>query len=332
MKLLLIEDIVNQAPVFGRWVKRFSVFFAIVFVTDVIVSTSLLHGLEKYFGLDQPAEVLLIGHSHTVLGIDHIMLCKDLGIPVAKYARQGATLRERLAMIRHFLDRQPDSVKVIVYDVDAHLLNPSGLSQNSYRLFYPFLEEPAIQDYLSDVTGGNLDYQMRRLIKTARYDEVTLALSLRGLLGIWSNFKSGSVDITRLKEQIAAGKSKYRAIQIDAEQLALLEASISEARHRNIKFVLAYYPTIDIYNKIEHEKHRRVIELFESLAADDAGVIFLDFNPEFASQHELFYDPIHMNPEGKHKLTTVLTTKLREILNEKVVDVQDTTDTKLNAI
>jgi hypothetical protein len=39
-----------------------------------------------------------------------------------------------------------------------------------------------------------------------------------------------------------------------------------------------------------------------------------------------------MNPEGKHKLTTVLTTKLREILNEKVVDVQDTTDTKLNAI
>ena len=128
MTVPLIEDLRGQRRKVKTFAFKLIVFLLILFVADRLAAMVLLDGVEKYFGLDQPAPVLLVGHSHTVLGIDKEGLEEKLGVRVAKYARQGANLRDRLAMIRQYVHKFPDSVHTIVYDVDAHLFTPKGLS------------------------------------------------------------------------------------------------------------------------------------------------------------------------------------------------------------
>jgi hypothetical protein len=101
----LIGDLRHQGPALRRFLTRLALFVVVAFVFDRGIAGVLLQGLERYYGLNAPAEILLIGHSHTMLGVDHQLLAEELGAPVAKYARQGATLAERQVMIRQYLDR-----------------------------------------------------------------------------------------------------------------------------------------------------------------------------------------------------------------------------------
>ena len=78
--------------------------------------------------------------------------------------------------------------------------------------------------------------------------------------------------------------------------------------------ILLYVPTLDLYNAVEPVKFAGAIRRFESYAAADSGITFLNYNLELAGRHELFYDPIHMNPEGQRVVTDRLATDLAAIL------------------
>jgi len=136
---------------------------------------------------------------------------------------------------------------------------------------------------------------------------------MRGYLGNWSNLKYGTVDIVRLEKDITEGR--YRPILFDNVNIRVFEDSVETVRNHGIPIVLLYIPTVDVINRAEPEKHRIALEKFRALSKKDSGIIFLDYNSEYEGQHKLFYDPIHMNPEGQKVITGRLIVDLRHILD-----------------
>jgi len=247
-----------------------------------------------------------------VLGIDKVKLSQELKKPVAKYAMNGVGTFDRYTMIEQYLDRYGDQVEVVVYDVDAHAFTASGLSQNSYTLFYPYLDSPIVDAYIKESTEDRGEYWLRKVVHLSRYDDTRLNAVIRGLTSNWSNFKFGTVDVERVKLDAAEGR--IRKIKFDQDNIKKFRSTIKMVRGRGIKLVLLYIPSVDAYNEVEPEKYEESIVLLEEFASQDEGVFFLNYNPEFAHQHELFFDPIHLNQKGQILVTDRLAQDLGKIL------------------
>ena len=296
----------------GKFLCRLSILACVIALLDRGGAAFLQKGLDRYYGLDRGAAVLCVGHSHTMLGIDGQRLEQGLGVPVAKYAVNGANACDRLAMIRHYLGRQPGAVRLVVYDVDDHTFTGEGLSSNSYRLFFPYLDNPDIARYLKDSVGSWEEYGVRRLLTLLRYNSVTLNLALRGTLGRYDNFKTGRVDIAALRNDLAAGRRP--PITMQRPMVDAFAETVRLLRTQGVQLVLCYIPTLDLVNDADRIRHEQVLEIFKDYQAHDSGITFLDYNPAFASRYELFYDPIHLNREGQKKVTEQALTDLRQIL------------------
>jgi hypothetical protein len=307
----LYRDIVLQKKQLTAFLAKLAAFLLVFGAFDRLAAGFLLAGVERSYGLDVPAEVLCVGHSHTALGIDKTALERDLAVPVAKYARNGANVADRLVMIKQYLDRQPPSVKVLVYDVDAHTFTGQGLSRNSYTLFYPFMDSPSVDAYVRQ-QAPLFDYYARHALKLRRFSLESCNDAVRGWLGMWSNLKHGTVDVERLKEEIASGQVRH--ISFDEECIKCFDETLRYVVEKGIHVVLLYIPTIDLYNEAEPEKHQHTIDLFREFSAKYDRVTFLDYRPAFARRHELFYDPIHLNPQGQRLVTERLAGDLKRIL------------------
>lgn len=310
-RIPLIRDMQVQKRELRVFCIKLAVFSLLCVLFDRLAAEFLEMGLERCYGLDIPAEVLCIGHSHTALGIDKTSLERELAAPVAKYARNGANLADRLAMIKQYLERQPSSVRVLVYDVDAHVFTGEGLSRNSYTLFYPFMDSPSVDSYVRQ-SASFMDYHIRHILTLRRFDLETCNASLRGWLRVYANLKRGTVDVGRLRKEIAAGRIRH--ISFDEESTKCFEETLRFVLGRGIHVVLLYIPTIDLYNEAEPEKHRQAIQLLREYSRKYERVTFLDYASVFGQRHELFYDSIHMNPQGQSVVTQKLVQDLKPLL------------------
>jgi len=289
-------------------------FFVMLFVAfDHFAGSILGKGLDHYYGLAEPAGILCVGDSHTVLGIDKVRIERETGVKVAKFALEGANTLDRQALLDYYLRKCPNSVRVVIYDVSDKTFSSKGLSSNSYRLLFPFMDDPGVRKYVRENCHDWTEYWLRRFLCTPRFDESAISVAMRGYLGNWSNLKYGTVDIVRLEKDITEGR--YRQILFDDANIKVFEDSVETVRNHGIPIVLLYIPTVDVINRTEPEKHRIAVEKFLTLSKKDRGVIFLDYNSEYEEQHKLFYDPIHMNPEGQKVITGRLIGDLRRILD-----------------
>lgn len=298
---------------FAVALRRLSVFLGIFLVLDQALGWVLLRGLEKYFRLGTHADVLCIGHSHTVLGIDRTKLEHQTGLKVVKFAMQGANNVDRGIMLQYFLSRQPFPPKIIIYDVSGHTFTDDNLSANSYQLFFPYVGEPLVREYLRKHCRSDLEFWLRRFLASTRYQEASLALSLRGYLGREDNLKWNRLDVPRLALQIEQGD--YRRIQLNQESMLQVQENIRVALASGAQVVLLYIPTVDLLNRAEAEMHQKVVRQLEEFSQRMEGVHYLDYNRILESQHELFADPIHMNPEGQKRVTEMLGKDLKDILH-----------------
>jgi len=288
-----------SASALAKWhapVLRLCAFIALLLAADRLVATVLRHGLDRYFGLDRDAVVLCVGHSRTVLGIDDALLQRELNVPVAKYAVNGANTQDRLAMVRQYLNHHR-SVKVLVYDVSAFTFTDKGLSSNSYKLFYPYLDDPDMSADIHRNAVSSSEIWCREIFHTLRFDETTLALAFRGYSGLHGNFKIGSVNVAATRASIAAGQT--RSMAIDPDNVALFEQTLDFAHAHGVRVVLVYIPTLDILSNSNRPAHDAAIALVRQIAAAHPGVTFLDYNSDLETHHELFFDPIHMNAAGQ---------------------------------
>jgi hypothetical protein len=300
-----------KRPVWRGAILRLGLFVCLLLLADRMVAAVLRHGLDKYFSIDRNAVVLCVGHSRTVLGIDDALLERELQVPVAKYAVNGADTQDRLAMIRQYLDHH-DSVKVLVYDVSAFTFTDKGLSSNSYKLFYPYLDDSDMGAHIRLNAESHAEVIWRQIFATARFDEVTLSLAMRGYSGLRANLKIGAVDIAATQDRINHGET--RSMEIDPENVALFQQTLDFAHSRGVHVVLVYIPTLDILSNSNRPQHEKVIALLKQIAAAHDGVTFVDYNSDLESHHELFFDPIHMNSAGQAVVSKRLAGDLSKLL------------------
>lgn len=271
---------------------------------DYCASLLLKTGLDRTYGLDKPARILAVGHSHTQSGLDRAMLEHSLGTPVSMYATGGANTFDRLAMIRHFFSEHPGSVRTVVYDVDYQTFNSSGISSNSYRQFYPYMDNSEIDAYIRKNAGSWSEYTSRRFLRLLRFDNHTVNQSLRGILGYRKNNKTERVDIAALRLRLAG--DKQIDIKADPENVKCFEETVRFVRSQNARLLLLYIPTIDMMNNMDRSGHQRMVAMLDAYAAADPGVLFLDYNKKYEHRHELFRDPTHLNRDGQVIVTNDL--------------------------
>jgi len=309
----LLKDFKDQKKQIRTFLIKLAIFILLVFLIDRILDMFLKEGMYKYFGLDKSAKVLAIGHSHTVLGIDKILMEKELNVIVAKYARSGANLQDRKAMIEQYFSLHPKTAKIVLYDVDAHLFTSGGLSRNSYQLFYPFMDTKVIRKHITEAAPPWQELLIRSIFKTSRYNDMLIAQSMRGWLGKWTNFKNGRVDTERLKKEIDTGIS--RKIELNTKSVKLFISTMKLIEKKGAKVLLVYIPTIDILNDAEPKKFKELIEFFKKVDKDNANISFLNYNELFSHQHDLFFDPVHLNPKGQKVVTEKLIKDIGVIYN-----------------
>lgn len=275
-------------------------FVCLFTILDRIANKFLVEGLNSYYGIGEPNEVALVGHSHLMLGIDKVQIEETLKTGVTKYTREGVNVSDRLVMIKQLIAKNPN-LKTIIYGVDAWTFTGEGLSKNSYKLFYPFLDDSSIDQYVYE-NGEPLDYISKKLVKSSRFNEQLVSGALRGYLKKWDNLKYGVVDTLKLYKTIELGT--FRRINNNINNIEVFKKTLKLLSENDINVILMYVPTIDILEKIQQEDFDQTIKIFEDQTNDH--VKFLNLQEPWSERHDLFYDPIHLNPKGQQQVTKEL--------------------------
>lgn len=284
-----------------------TVLVGLFFIGDYLVFAALQRGMDNYYGMDKKAQVLCVGHSHTVLGIDAERLEEELQVPVAKYATSGANTLDRYWMIRHFVEEHP-SVRYVTYDVDPRIFDSEGLSSASYTLFLPYMDNAAINSYIKTEASWQ-EYLSNTVVKTSRFRDQTINIGLRGLLGKAENKKSSTVRIEDYASYIQ--QERERKIRVNPESVARLKMTIAYLTERDISVYLVFLPVTDVLNAADPENQERVVRIFQDMAAENEGVRFLDYNESYSHRYDLFYDLRHLNGAGNEIMTDLLAAQLK---------------------
>lgn len=280
------------------------------FAGDIAISHVLKQGMDRYYGLDKAAQILCVGHSHIVLGVDAERLERELGVPVAKYATAGANALDRLWMVRQFVERQP-SVKTVIYDVDPRLFDTEGLSSASYTLFLPYIDDPVMSSYLRQEAGWQ-EYYAAKAIRTTRFRDQTINVALRGLLGRVENKKTSRMRVENLQGFLE--REAARGIRNNPGARACFLETVDFLTQRGIRVVLVYLPVTDLLNAVDPEGQERVMQVFREAAGKNDQVVFLDYNRDYQHRHEWFYDLRHLNREGNEVVTERLIADLQRLV------------------
>lgn len=283
------------------------------FAVDYLCDRVMLHGVNIVYGLNQHSKILLIGHSHLMLATDKGRIEQELNTTVSKYTREGVNVSDRKIMVKQFLDSEySDSLKICLYGVDLCTFTGKGLSKNSYVLFYPFMDDASISDYIK-ANSTQTDYWLHKIIRVSRYnDDGIKGGALRGWRHDWSNRKNGLVDIEIYKRRLLDGNERH--IQMQPELIAEFEETIAMLTKRGVKVILVNTPTLDLLNEYEPQKYQEIVGWFDDFASSNDLVEYWDFNPEFSSRHELFHDRLHLNANGQQVITTELIKMLKKEL------------------
>lgn len=286
-------------------------FLTAFFVLDHIIGFCLNRGLSNYFGLNEPAEVLLVGHSHLMLAVDKTRFESGTGTRVAKYCREGVNVGDRHEMVKHYLSLpNSDSLRVVFYGVDQFMFNGGGLSQNSYKLFYPFMDNPIIDEYIRSSTDC-YDYVIHKALWSVRCSDALLNSAIRGWRDDWSNYKIGKLNLPALERQIEQGKQRH--IKFEQSMMETFESTLDLLEKRGVVTVLVNTPIARALNEYEPEEYARIIDYFQSKADSSDLIYYWDLNPGFSDRYELFYDPIHLNADGQR------------VINEELISRYNTT-------
>lgn len=291
--------------------RNLTIAAATLLVLELTIGTTATYGIKKFYGLDQHSDILLIGHSQLMLATDKEQMEKGLGLKISKFCREGTDINDLHAMSRMYLDSpQADSLKYVIYGVDPYSFTPEGLSANSYKALYPLIYAKDMEAYIKK-QADPLDYFLKKHIPTHRFNEdMTKNASLRGLMNDWSNKKAGMIDIEAYKRQLH--DSGERNIQMDPRLMATFDKTIQLFTRRNIKVILLTPPTLDLLNDSHPRQFKAMTAWYAAYAQQNPLVEYWDFNHEYSSRHELFFDRLHVNAQGQEKVSAAITRKLIE--------------------
>lgn len=290
---------------------RIVIFLSILAALDLLVSSFFLKGMERYYGLDQEADILIVGHSHMMKACNKGMMENGLGLKISKYCREGVMIQERLGMVQHFLDTQQDSsVPIVLYGVDPKMFNEENLSANSYRLFYPFMDSKPIDELVRRESVKWHDYPLHKWIRSSRFVDVAMYRACRGWLNNWESMEDGIVSDK-------VWNMKRDKIRNSEELIKIFYNTIDFLCENNCHVILVYPGIIRGHRDADPETFDANIELFQSLAANNPKVDFLNYGPRFSHRKEIFEDSVHLNRAGEKEFSIQLIKDIENIIREK---------------
>ena len=284
----------------------------IFILADNIINWAMMKGINNYYGLNQPSEILLVGHSHLMLATDKERLEEGTGMKVSKYCREGVSVTDKKAMVEHFLgSANTDSLKYALYGVDLATFTGSGLSQNSYMLFYPFIDDEHIGSYIKEQADAT-DYWLHKLVKTTRFNDDGIKNSAaRGWLDNWDNLKTNTINVEAYRKRLANGEERH--IQMNPMLMEQFRQTVDMLTARGVKVILVNTPTLDLLNDFEPEKYAQIMQWFRDYADSEPLVEFWDFNPQYQSDYSLFSDRLHLNRKGQKVITEELIKRINQL-------------------
>ncbi len=307
MPIPLVNDIRNDRR-FGRNFLRVLLFIVILFVFDLIISVALLKGIERFYGLRGDADVLMIGHSHLMLAVDKVTLEEESGLAVAKYTREGVNMADRRVMAQQYFDICSEPPEIVILSIDPWLFSGEGLSLNSWKLFLPFMDDRGVNSYVRS-SAKKFDFYRYKILRSGRFNAQLLNASARGWLKNWDNLKFGVVDTVRYNSEAAL--RGFRTITFNRELMDDFSATLFFLNSRNTRVLLLNTPVWEPLINAQRAEYNRSMFLIDSLAREHCpGAEIIDLVPEFAHRTELFFDPIHMNPEGQRVVTEALAERI----------------------
>ena len=249
--------------------KRFvRLLLAICFLlgADYAIDKALKHGLDQGMGLNEHSKVLIVGHSHLMMGLDKEMMEKALHCKVTKHTRSGVGVEERYLMTKMFLDSPySDSLKVVVIGVDPFLFNSSGISENCYTLFYPWMDDSFVDDYIQKFTD-DVTYYAHKIFRTSRYSDDLMKQSVRGWKNDDRNYKT-TVFTDSLSE---ANREKWgRPILWNAESARCLENTIKLCTDRGIQVVLLQTPILRVLTDLQPDGYKGMLDYYQKLGMNN---------------------------------------------------------------
>lgn len=279
---------------------------------DAGLSQFLLIGLRRNYGLNQESEIIALGHSHLMMALDRKKIEQELGVRMSKYAREGMNMNERLLMAKQYMySPYSDKIKWAIIGVDIYSFQGDGLSENSYLQFYPFIDDESIGEYVASQCTTSEFYQ-HKMIRLSRYSDDLLNSSLRGWLNDDQNRKTNVFDIDASEATL---KKWMRPIGFNKNLENSLDSIIAIVNKPGVRTILLNTPTLYLINKYQPERYESIISHYSELAHKNDNVYFLDLNPEYQDSVYLFSDPVHMNVEGRKRVTAALIKYIQE-LNE----------------
>ena len=288
-----------------RFIIKLSIFCGLFLAIDSMCALLIKHGIDRYYGFNRDAKILVVGHSRTVFGIDGLLLENKTKQSVAKYAIQGTTLIDHLMMFKHYISEHPNSVKTAVYVVDDYMFG-KGLGTNQYRLFYPYIDNQVVDSYIRQSVPTFTDYLSHKVLKLYRYSETTVQNTARmGYRGKTELSPDTKTDVNVLKKKIASANMNDQR-KVISENIEQFNKILRFLRDSNIKVVLFYMPFIDLLAKDNLENHKNSVEIFRALARKDDGILFVDACADYAVRHDLFVDATHPNRTGQILFTSEL--------------------------
>ena len=287
------------------WLKRALIFIFLFFISDLLISEALLIGLNRYFGLQSNAEILINGSSMSMAGFNKTNIEKATQRSVSFYSRNGVSLDDRTAMLKHYFHTTSKKTELVILEVNPLLFSKRFTAANVYVLFLPFMDDPSINQFVRSKTS-NLDYLIRRIIRTSRYNLDLFSLSLKGYMGVYDNKKNQILDSNALLD--LKNKVNTVPVEFNDDKIILFKNFIKIAAANSKKIILVNMPIYNVKMKtFKNEEYNDYISFMKQLSASQNDVLFLDLNQDqITSNPNLFSDPLHVNNQGQIKVTDAL--------------------------
>lgn len=289
---------------------RLIVALATFFIVDYTGHKMLKYGLDKGMGLNEHSKVLIVGHSQLMMGLDKSMIEETLECKVTKHTRTGVGIGVRMMMTDMYIDsKYSDSLKCAVLAVDPFSFNDEGLSQNSFMLFYPWMDDSYVDEFIRRSTD-NVTFWGHKIFRLSRYSDDLIKQSFRGWKNDDRNYKT-----TYLTDEIyERGKDKWeRPIKFNQPLMHNLEETINHITSKGIHVVLLQSPSYYKLTENQQEKYKKILDYFQSLTNKFPLVSFIDYDQIYNRQSNLFFDPLHLNVEGQELMTKRLIEDIKEI-------------------
>jgi hypothetical protein len=226
-------------------------------------------------------------------------------LKVASYCQEGAAVDDRLAMVKHFFSKYGENVKTVIYEINPLLFSPQFTAENVYTRFYPYMDEKAIEIYISG-NSERLDYIIHKIVRTSRYESRLMISIIRGYIGKYNNVKNNQVN-EEILESLVPLKNKTPIIMGEHE-IGSFEETMGIISLNKAHIILLMMPMHYIkFQTFDSIGYNHLSDYFKGYCQTHPNVDYIDLNQsQMVKDTKYFSDPLHFNINGQKELSSMI--------------------------